>query len=267
MKEEMQARVLSYLYLFMTHDYRDIGAGDLATASVLTGLTENNGKRGKAMYNSTHGLITKIYNDLTNGSLPGYVLNIPKLYAITDEDWLRRFNSLEGNRGVVRGVSELIAIMDEIETIDYISIQNYYFLWFSYINRIQNVTVYCESRNGCTDYKKFELLDLNNPSKLQVLKSIKYRGKGIYIEGDLLTPPCTSNKIIDTFKIGKICSLLEFISKTDNQFSFLVMMKHSIQAPAFLENYDEFFENANDTLSKYGYNFKQTQVRIFIGPI
>ena len=139
MKEEMQARVLSYLYLFMTHDYRDIGAGDLATASVLTGLSGNNGKRGKTMYNSTHGLITKIYNDLTNGSLPGYVLNIPKLYAITDEDWLRRFNSLVGNRGVVRGVSELIAIMDEIETIDYMSIQNYYFLWFSYINRSQYI--------------------------------------------------------------------------------------------------------------------------------
>ena len=266
MKEEMQARVLSYLYLFMTHEYRDIGAGDLATASVLTGLSGNNGKRGKPMYNSTHGLITKIYNDMTNSSLPGYILNLPKLYAITNEDWLRLFNSHEGNRGVLRGVSELIAIMDEIETIDYMSIQNYYFLWFNYINRIQNVTIYCESRNGCTDYKKFELLDLNNPSKLQILKSIKYRGKGIYIEGNLLTPPCMSIKIIDTFKIAKICSLLEFISKTDNQFSFLEMMKHSIQAPVFSESYDEFFENANETLAKYGYNFKQTQVRIFIGP-
>ena len=69
--------ILSFLFLFI--DKRvDInwGAGDLLTSRLPTPLNEN-----AEVYNQIHELITNIYNDLTNGTLPAFASKIPFFYS------------------------------------------------------------------------------------------------------------------------------------------------------------------------------------------
>ena len=68
----MEAMLLSFMYLFIDRDNTNVGAGDLATGPYQTGLT-----RGTFMYKSTHALVTKMYNELVNASLPLSVLEFP----------------------------------------------------------------------------------------------------------------------------------------------------------------------------------------------
>ena len=78
LKWQIEAMILSYFYLFISK-FDTIDAGDLATAGFTTGLTLPN------FYNETHPLFTKIYNDMTNGSIPGSIFDLPKFFVYQDK--------------------------------------------------------------------------------------------------------------------------------------------------------------------------------------
>ena len=66
----MKALLLSYLYLYIDKENSEVGAGDLATSSLNNGFSE-----------LTHNIMSAILNELTKGSLPGHVLDIPPLFV------------------------------------------------------------------------------------------------------------------------------------------------------------------------------------------
>ena len=76
-KNMMAAILLSYVYLFLDYQATYVGAGDLAASSMKTGLY-----RDSSQYVSSHTLLTKMYNDMVNGSLPVSTIEIPAFFEL-----------------------------------------------------------------------------------------------------------------------------------------------------------------------------------------
>ena len=72
---KMQAMLVSFIYISQkTHILEDAGAGDLATGPYAPPITL-----------ATHTLLTNMYNDMINASLPVSVLKIPSLFVLPDK--------------------------------------------------------------------------------------------------------------------------------------------------------------------------------------
>ena len=74
-KSMMEAMLLSYMYLFLGKKNTNLGAGDIATSSLGTGLSPGAGTNKHGIYyRSTHEQLNKIYNYMTNSTLPASIL-------------------------------------------------------------------------------------------------------------------------------------------------------------------------------------------------
>ena len=263
----MQALLLSFLYLYANPKTTEVGAGDLVTSNLQTGLSKGNGK-GSAFLNSSHALLSSLYNDLVKGTLPGFSMNLPKLF----------FNNIEAQHqeGLIsdnfnyasRSVFIFRNIFNDIISASKESVVNYHYLWYSYINGRKNVTIICDGAS--MDCKEYIFLD--NQIHNYIISTKKYHfelieklrnntANGILLEGYLNGHPCLNKKIIDTFKIKEICQFVKSISENSNQF--LKMMKYVIQSPVFIEEDEEYlsiFKHANSTLQEKGYFLKENKV-------
>ena len=75
--------LISFIY-YNTHFKAGVGAGDLATGPYAPHLTR-----------ATHTLLTNMYNDMVNGTLPVSVAQIPELFILPDNDFQKWGNGME----------------------------------------------------------------------------------------------------------------------------------------------------------------------------
>ena len=266
LKQDMQALLLSFLYLYANPKTTEVGAGDLLTSNLQTGLSKGNGK-GSAFLNSSHALLSSLYNDLVKGTLPGFSMNLPTFFFNNIEAQYQDLISDNFNYAS-RSVMILRKILNDIVSTSDESLVNYHYLWYSYINGRHNVTIICDG--AYTDCKEYIFSD--NQMNTYIISKKNYHfelieklrnntANGTFLEGYLNGHPCLDQKIIDTFKIKEICQFVKSISENSNQF--LKMMKYIIQSPVFIEEDEEYlsiFKHANSTLQEKGYFLKENKV-------
>ena len=261
----MEALFLSYLYLFIddSETATEVGAGDLATSNLPTGLS-----RKSVFFKSTHQLLVKLYNCIFKGSLPGAPFNIPNFFVYPSiKIVFPSFSKTEEAVGFINDtLNKIIPSTSE-------SVINYHYLWYTYLNGRFNVTVFCSEMSGrkCDNYishifrknKKEIRINYKIPTMQSQLDDIeKLRNKtinGVLLEGELNKHPCLDEKIINTFKIKEICQLLKLTSKNSDQF--LKMMKYVIQSPVYFEEEDEYFSTFKQAnLTENGFFLKENKV-------
>ena len=251
-KSDQQATILSFLFLFINHQVNNnFGAGDLVTA-LPTSLYEHH--KGEA-YDKIHKLITDIYNDLTNGTLPAFALKIPFFYSRPGKKLSYYF---------FKNVRdwETPFISDLKNHLDPVSLHFYHFLWYKYIRGERKVFIFCpiSAVNNCKDPRKFTIPVSRGGSK-DILESImQNKTKGLFLEGDISSPPCMDDNIIKSFKLENVCNFNKNIS--DSPLPLLGMLKYNKQSPVFLENdneYDFIFASKNSSLEKFGYSSEQVK--------
>ncbi len=242
--------ILSFLFLFIDTKVNNFGAGDLVT-SLPTALDL---KMKGEVYDEIHKLITDIYNDLTNGTLPAYALKIPFFYSRPRKK-LRYdfFNHVT--------VWKTPSINDLKRHLSPGSLHFYHMLWYKYIKGERKVFIFCEINavNNCEDPTEFTI-PISESSKVMLESVKKNKTKGIMLEGDILSPPCMDEKIIKTFKLENVCKFLKNIST--KPLPLLGILKYSKQSPVFVENDNEFdflFDGKNHSLKKFGYSSAQVK--------
>ena len=153
---EKAASILSFLYLFIDHTIPDIGPGDIAS-KFKTSLNRQDGQKQTALYGDTHNLFTKIFTEMTKGSLPGSVFETPKLFldptTIKEEIdvwWTYKMNY----------ESKLGFLNISLETFI-----TYQLLWYSY-NHVTDgkYTTYCvfTTKQPCTDISQYSYQNSEN---------------------------------------------------------------------------------------------------------
>ena len=244
----MKALLLSYLYLYIDKENSEVGAGDLATSSLNNGFSE-----------LTHNIMSAILNELTKGSLPGHVLDIPPLFVFPNTQNYK--NDLVNNEDI-KSLNIIRFVRNMVPGMPTEALRNYIFLWRSFIKYgNDNVTIYCtKGKNiNCNDFRGFHLAVASNPGNTQkyLNKLKKNSTNGYLIQGTIRSNPCSINKTIEHFKIGYMCTFLKQFSK--QLVPFLQLMKYSIQSPGYLvaeKEHLSLFENANETFVKYGFMTK-----------
>ena len=250
MKTKMEALLLSYLF-FCINSLDDVGAGDLASGPFETGLNRGGDKEYPPYYLSTHTLLTNMYNDMANASLPVSVLEFPAFF-VSNENFFFYFGwKSEIYVGYIYKNLEMINITEE-------SMRNYHFLWYSYMNA-KNFTLFCHNHG------KFKCLE--NPLKFSLAKSSahydqinrirKQPSYGEFLKGEAFDPPCTNHELIKRFKIESVCNFIASISK--NQNAFLILMKYTKQSPVYLDEDNVNFSPVS-TAAKFGFSAKTKQV-------
>ena len=93
----MKALLLSYLYLYIGIEEKDIemGAGDLSASSLNTGFSEES-----IFYKSVQNLFAVIFNELTHGNLPGQVLGIPSFFVFPKNQYYKQELLTDDIRGI-----------------------------------------------------------------------------------------------------------------------------------------------------------------------
>lgn len=258
-KTKIESMLLSYMFLFIDKANTGLRAGDLATSTLNTGLSQGDERQGNynSYYHSTHKLLTSMYNGITNASLPVSILEFPHFFVKPDQLLQQRINSSEVTDIVgINRIIEHINIPDETMII-------YHFLWLVYNNNnIHNLTLYCtyKNTNNCSEFSNF-LFPSGNKQELNYIRFIKRNPKeGKIIETLVSEPPCRDENIIGKFKMKPICNLLRnvFIDKE----SFLKLMMATKQSPVFEseEEYQTYFKHANKTFRENGYIYSKKKV-------
>ena len=240
---KMQAMLVSFMYLSQkTHILEDVGAGDLATGPYAPPITL-----------ATHTLLTNMYNDMINASLPVSVLNIPSLFVLPDKYfpwwvdgqplmkpwWFPSFGGIIDLKG--------------FDNITHEALRNYHFLWYTYYYERLNLTLVCLNRDfNCTSElenglrEKFVLAHQHDPYADEIRNNPDY---GEIIEGSSTSPPCRHISTVKKFKIQSICNLLKNVSHQKEKI--INIMKFTKQSPVFLEH-----EEYSSIFTKYGYTFR-----------
>ena len=124
-----------------------MGTGDIAASKFQTGLSE-----GDALYASTHTLLTNIFNEMVNGSIPGSIFETPQFYIIPDE-FEKMILEAEMRYYYIK-YAKLLRLFN----ISYGTMRFYQFLWFSYINNQKTVAIYCIHKlTDCSDTNQYSL--------------------------------------------------------------------------------------------------------------
>ena len=258
-KSKMETMLLSYLFLFIDKKITEVGAGDLATSSLITGLSRGQfNTKFNYFYLSSHKLITNIYNNLTNASLPLSILEFPSFFVLPNPE-KRIMNSIKGHEYKnIKNWIELINIPDE-------AIRNYHYLWWTYNNNRCNITIVCSNRNrvNCSDPKKYILA--NKASEFTIVNEIKKNPElGKVIEGYITGHPCKNEDIVKRFKINSICNFHKKIKS--NMEGFLKLMMFTKQNPLYLDTEEEYlslFSDIGRSLAKENYSYQKDKVNNF----
>ena len=127
-KMQIEARLQSVLYLFNTMEgdqHSPTGAGDLATGPYAPHLTR-----------ATHTLLTNMYNDMVNGTLPVSVAQIPELFILPDNDFQKWGNGLLSESWFIPSLEkEFLGLSNE-------AFRYYHFLWYAYFNNIEKFNLF-----------------------------------------------------------------------------------------------------------------------------
>ena len=262
-KTKMEALLVSFHYLFKSF-YVDVGAGDLATGPYRPHLTRD-----------THTLVTNMYNNMVNGSLPGSVLEFPLFFVLPNKFSWRRdkiaftdLNQFIHDDLFIYGEDRnIIEINNLVNHLNFTAeaMRNYHYLWYSYINK-RNFTLFCVNSNyehypvNCsTEALKFFYADEDwHYDMIEIIRGNSTMGT--FIEGEPSTPPCTSVEIIKQFKIAPICNFIANISM--NKEAFLRLMKFTKQSPVFMEYQDKY----SSISTKNGYILKNIS-KVRYGPM
>ena len=248
-KTKMEALLVSFHYLFKSFDV-NVGAGDLATGPYRPHLTRD-----------THTLVTNMYNNMVNGSLPGSVLEFPLFFVLPNNfSWRRdKIDFIDLNQfiymnGEDRNIIEMNNLVKHLN-FSAEAMRNYHYLWYSYINK-RKFTLFCMNSNykhnpvNCsTEALKFFYAD--EDWHFDIIESIRGNSTmGTFIDEESTKPPCTSLEIIEQFKITPICNFIANISM--NKVAFLKLMKFTKQSPVFMEYQDDY----PSISTKNGYIYK-----------
>ena len=263
-KSEMEAMILSYFYMFINEETSEVGAGDIATSTLMNGLVRKKGNEQQYYYKSMHSQFTSIYNNLTKANLPASILKFPSFFTMPEK--ILRVESIDtSNGGGENFPGAIFKIMLDFINVTSESMQNYHFLWWSYNHRQNNFTLFCfykGNQNNCSNHRGYIFVDYENV--MFNVDSIRNNPSlGRLIEEVISEPPCTNKDIIKKLKIEKICILQKQIS--DNKEAFLKLMKFTKQSPIYLEEDEEYrtiFQNINSTLQTFGYNWRKDKVRL-----
>ena len=256
---EMQAFILSYLFLFLDK-YTDVGAGDLATGPFPTAFSR--GKPNKPVrpgYIPIHNLLTSIYNDMVNGSLPSSIFEIPSFFVRTDKqfEWRWEYQTTKSVT-VVNNMVELLNITDK-------SMRNYHFLWYSYFNK-ENITLFCVNSKhvNCTENPLHGWSIANKKFEFEIVDKIRRERDldfGQLMDIEAMEPPCTNNDNTEKYKIGSICKFIRSIAR--NKEAFLKLMKFSKQSPVFQEDDIEHLSVfPNQSADKFGFTLKRPTKKV-----
>ena len=265
-KTKIESLLVSYMYLFIDEKNTVIGAGDLAVAAqnLPTGLSRGDFKTPySAKYVPTHTLLTNMYNEMFNGSLPVSVLTFPSFFVLPDKIFMEKEwkDRQKWKAKKIKNRLELLNIPDE-------AVRNYHYLWDTFNNNKKNFTLFClEEKNkaeNCSSKSPFEFLLAENPTHFARVASIrKNPAKGILVEGEANEPPCTNPSTIKNFKIEPLCNF--FKKLTLNKDPFLTAMMFTKQDPVFLLEEDEIqFMLSNTSISQFGYSLKKSRVSFHI---
>ena len=264
-KTKMEALLLSYMYLFIDVKNTVVGAGDLALAakSLPTGLSRGDYKTPiSAKYVPTHTLLTNMYNDMVNGSLPISVFDFPSFFVLPDNIFMVKEWKDEQQKWKVKKIKNKLEILDIPDE----AVRNYHYLWDTFLNKKKNFTLFCleekKKEENCSSKSPLEFVLAENPTHYARVSSIRNNpAKGILVEGEAFEPPCRNPTTVRKFKIEPICNLLKNI--TANQNPFLTAMMFTKQDPVFLVEEDEIHSMfSNNSALKYGYFLKESRVSL-----
>ena len=229
----MESMMFSFVYLYSrTHSELDIevGAGDLATGPYASPLSH-----------ATHTLLTNLYNEMVNATLPASILQYSEFFALPDNNfpwWQKgqpnKIFPYDGEEGI-----HILQFMN----ITFESWRNYHYLWYTYYNNNGNFTLKCNFMANCTAEPLSFYLDDGE-------EDLFSQEEDIIIEGYSNSPPCSNSSITMKFKIDKICSIQKIVS--ENKKAFLKLMKFTKQSPVYLQDTDKYF----NVSQRYGYIIK-----------
>ena len=241
-KKKMEAMLLSYMYIFLDTKSSFLGAGDLASGPYINGLTKGyNKKVSNTYYVSINTLLTDIFNNMVNGSLPVSIFEFPSYFVLPDKHFVWK-NSNE--------VIVFINKMLEFINIDYEASRNYHYLWNAFNGKQMNITIFCyhyKSDFNCSEEPKMFHMAITKQNYQHSNIIRKYPERGMLLEGSIVSPPCANKETVRKFKIEKICSIISNIS--NNVRPFLKLMKFTKQSPIFLEGENEYASIFSNTTS------------------
>ena len=245
-KTEMEAMLLSYMYLYIDTGAISLGAGDLATGPFASGL--NRGKPGSDFnhyYLATHTLLTQMYNEMVNGSLPLSVFEFPTFFTLPDNAYFEYKEETNEVVAIVNNKIELLNMNDE-------SMRNYHYYWYSYNNNLGKLILLCKNnkKTNCSNDKlKYNLAikeELNG--FINIIRKNPEEGK--LVESNVSNPPCADEEIVQMLKLEQICKFLRSVS--GNRHAFMKLMKFTKQSPVYLEDDEEHTSVFNkDVMKKF----------------
>ena len=115
----MEVALASYIYISYDSYDVDVGAGDIATGPYNPQLTHD-----------THTMVTKMYNEMVNGSLPVSILEIQQLFvashinlALKDIFLIRHIETCKG---------QFLHLFNSFNITEE-TLRDYHYIWYSYL--------------------------------------------------------------------------------------------------------------------------------------
>ena len=151
-KDEMKALILSYLWLFIQQDGKEIGPGDLLTSKLDTGFSPEDDDyyylTQDSFYDYEHfAFLSKLFIQMMNGSVPGSMIDTQHFFSVLNghEDkpslkGLLTSSDPEPNEGFFH-----YKLKEELKftNITKESLENYHYLWYFYNQNERNLTLFC----------------------------------------------------------------------------------------------------------------------------
>ena len=162
-KKEIEALLLSFLYVFMNPDnVKSLGPGDIV------------GEEYFHLSDSLQAEMTQMFNDLTNASFPSSVVGLPGWFILP-------------NKKVEVYYVPPKDVMPQI--ISRFELERYMDFWTEYNNYREKIRFLC-TKKTCTEEQDFSLFlqkgKINDPNKVR--------------QADLLSPPCHDMSLAKQFK-------------------------------------------------------------------
>ena len=106
-----------------------MGAGDLASSKFQTGLNMRS-----ILYEKTHSLLTNMFNELVDDSIPGSIFETPIFFANPTKETVE---ALKYNTEKIYDTDKALRNMQlkiNFLNISFETFRNYHFLWYAYNN-------------------------------------------------------------------------------------------------------------------------------------
>ena len=192
-KEEIEALVLSFLYVFVDEaNVRSVGPGDIA---------------GEEYFNRDdllHTEMTGLLNDLIRASFPPSVFLFPEMFTRP------RQLDIIGNP-----LSPAISTRE---------MKTYQTVWQEFNKFQQKITFIC-TRPTCTEEQDFHLVQSDQDMVETYLKDESKKDQ--VRQADLVSAPCQDMRVAQQFKFSSVCELLRNISS--DKAALLKLMKFTKQ--------------------------------------